>query len=165
VTALRKVKGDAAAEAWLLAVRANEPKDYPKNGPAVQAVAKGEIDVAFVNHYYVYRLRKEAAGAKFPVECFFPPGDLGAMMNVAGAGVVATSKAPRRAEELVAALLADEAQKVFALENFEYPLTGSVKLPEGIPEIAKLELPTLDLGSIDDLEGTMALLRKTKALP
>jgi iron(III) transport system substrate-binding protein len=165
VTAVRKVKGDAAAEAWLLGVRANEPREYPKNGPAVQAVAKGEVDVAFVNHYYLHRLRKEAAGAPFPAENFYPPGDLGAMMNVAGAAILKTSKAPRRAESLIEALLAEPAQVVFAHENFEYPLAGSVKVAPGVPEIATLRLPEIDVSSLDDLEGTLALLRKTKALP
>lgn len=53
VTALRVLEGDERAREWLEGVQANEPKVYEGNNPALDAVIAGEIDVAFINHYYL----------------------------------------------------------------------------------------------------------------
>jgi iron(III) transport system substrate-binding protein len=165
VSALRLVRGEEGTLAWLAGIQANEPRVYPKNGPTVQAVANGEIDVAFVNHYYLFTLKKEAAGKPFPVANFHPPGDLGGMMNVAGVGVLTTSKRKENAQKLVAFLLSAQAQKVFAHDNFEYPLAAGVQPSEGIPPLSELKLPQIELGSLSDVEATLKLIRKAGVLP
>lgn len=165
VSALRLARGDDRAVAWLEGIKRNEPRPYPKNSAALQAVARGEVDVAFVNHYYLHTVRREAGDAPFPVANYHPPGDLGAMMNVAGVGVLASSKARERAERLVAFLLSEEAQRTFASDNFEYPLAAGISAPDGVTPIAELKLPTLDLGALYDLEGTLAVLRRAGVLP
>ena len=165
VSALRLVRGPEATAAWLKGILANEPKTYPKNGPAVQAVASGEIDVAFVNHYYLFTTRKEAAGKPFPVANFHPPGDLGGLMNVAGVGVLKTSKKAELAQKFVAFLLSEGAQKVFAQDNFEYPLAAGVAVADGVTPLAELNLPQIELGSLSEVEATVTLLRDTGVLP
>jgi iron(III) transport system substrate-binding protein len=165
VSALRLKNGNEAAAAWLRGIVANEPRVYPKNGPAVQGVAAGEVDVAFVNHYYLYVQKKEAGDRPFPVKNYYPKGDLGGMMNVAGVGILTTSKKADAARRLIDWLLAEPAQKVFAHDNFEYPLAANVAPAPGIPSIAELELPSVELGALHDLEATLAMLRETKALP
>ena len=52
--------GDEATKAWLEAMQANEPKVYDGNAAALQAVAAGEVDVALVNHYYLFQAQAEA---------------------------------------------------------------------------------------------------------
>lgn len=165
VSALRLVRGEEVAAAWLTGIVANEPRVYPKNGPAVKGVASGEVDVAFVNHYYLFVQKKEAGDAPFPVANYYPPGDLGGMMNVAGVGILTTSKKAEAAKKVVHWLLGESAQKVFAHENFEYPLAAGVTPSPGIPPIAELNLPEVELGALHDLEATLKLLRDTKALP
>jgi iron(III) transport system substrate-binding protein len=59
VTALRVVKGDDFAREWLTKLKANDPTAYPNNLSAIQAVADGEIKIAFLNHYYLYRFLDE----------------------------------------------------------------------------------------------------------
>lgn len=164
VTALRTTKGESGAQAWLIGMKANEPRVYPKNTPAVKAVAAGEVDVAFVNHYYLHRLLKEAAGKPFPAANYHPAGDMGAMMNVAGIGIMKTSKAGATAAKLVAFMLSKEAQTVFANDNFEYPLAAGVKVSAGVTPLSELKLPKLELGKISDLQATLKLLKKTKVL-
>lgn len=165
VSALRLAKGEDAARQWLTAIVANEPRVYPKNGPAVKGVATGEVDIAFVNHYYLFVQKKEAGAAPFPVANYYPAGDLGGMMNVAGVGILDTSKKTAAAQRLVDWLLSEPAQKVFAHDNFEYPLAAGVAPADGIPPVTSLELPTVELGELHDLEATLKLLRETKALP
>ncbi|MFT7579398.1 MAG: iron(III) transport system substrate-binding protein [Myxococcota bacterium] len=169
VTAMRTLKDDAATKTWLSGVQANSPKVYPKNSPAVKAVAGGEIDVAFVNHYYLHRLRAEALAkdkdAPFPAANYHPRGaGAGAMMNVAGVGILASSKARPVAQKLAAFLLGETAQKHFTNASYEYPLVPGIPLNPAIPALETLKLPELDLGKLEDLEATMKLLRDAKVL-
>ena len=53
VTALRVLESEDVARTWLEGIQANEPKVYEGNAQALQGVAAGEIDVAFINHYYL----------------------------------------------------------------------------------------------------------------
>ena len=73
VTALRVTNGDDAAGAWLEGIQANEPKVYSNNTSIVQATADGEIDVGFVNHYYLFRFLAEE-GEGFKARNYFPTG-------------------------------------------------------------------------------------------
>jgi iron(III) transport system substrate-binding protein len=50
VTALRVLEGEDRARAWLEGIQANDPFEYPDNLTAVEGVASGEVQVAFVNH-------------------------------------------------------------------------------------------------------------------
>ncbi|MGB9738371.1 extracellular solute-binding protein, partial [Chloroflexus sp.] len=51
ITAMRVQLGEEATRKWLEGMIANEVKTYERNAAIVQAVAAGEIDVGFVNHY------------------------------------------------------------------------------------------------------------------
>jgi iron(III) transport system substrate-binding protein len=165
VSALRLTAGHDATATWLRGIVSNEPRVYPKNGPAVMGVANGEVDVAFVNHYYLFVQKREAGDRPFPVANHYPRGDVGGMMNVAGVGVLTTSKKSEAALKLVAWLLREPAQKVFAHDNFEYPLAAGVAPAAGIPPISELDLPKVELGALRDLEATLTMLRETRALP
>jgi len=165
VTALRKTRGDDAAEAWLRAIHANAPRTYASNSAAVKAVAAGEVDVAFTNHYYLHRLGLEAGPAGLPVANHYPAGDVGSMMNVAGIGVLASSRRQEAAARLVAFLLTEASQRTFAEDNFEYPLARGVAAAERVTPLADLRLPDVELGELRDLEATLGLLRKAGVLP
>ena len=164
VTAFRVVEGDDAARAWLEGVVANEPKVYEGNNPVVAAIATGEIEVGFVNHYYALQQAAEA-GPGFPVaNHFFSAGDPGALVNVAGAGVLTTSANPTAALAFVEFLLAEEAQTYFAEETFEYPLISGVEIDERLVPLDELEPPDIDLSDLSDLQGTLRLMSEVGIL-
>lgn len=165
VTAMVQERGETKTRAWLEAIQANEPKTYPKNTPAVEAVGSGEVDVALVNHYYLYRLKAEK-GDDFPVaNHYITSGDTGGLINVASVGILETSSKTEAAQKFVAFLLSEEAQKYFATETYEFPLIDGVKPYKGLPTLSKLNPPALDLTKITDLETTVKLLREVDALP
>ena len=164
VTALRKTQGEEAARNWLTCIQANEPNVYPKNTPIVAAAGAGEIDVGFVNHYYLHRFLKEH-GESFKARVAHPAaGDAGALINVAGAGILKTSAQPAVAEELLRFLLSDEAQTYFTTETYEYPLVDGVPVNSAIKPLADIKTPALDLGDLNDLQGTLNLLQSTGTL-
>lgn len=164
VTAYRLLQGEDAARAWLEGILANEPKVYENNTAIVQAVADGEIDVGFVNHYYLYRFLAEQ-GESFPARNYYPTdGGAGALVNIAGVGIVNTTDRREQAEILVRYLLDSSAQQYFADETFEYPLIPGITTNSLLVPLDQIKTPQLDLGNLDDLEGTLSLLQDVGVL-
>ena len=165
VTALRVGEGEDGARAWLEGMRANEAPEFPSNSSIVEAVGRGEVDAGLVNHYYLSRFLAEH-GDDFPARNYHTgPGDIGTLVNVAGAGVLKTSEATDAARRFLEFMLSEEAQRYYAETNAEYPLVASVEGAPGLRSIADLQPPAIDLSDLSDLEGTLRLLRETGVLP
>ena len=164
VTALRVIEGEEAAQAWLEAMIANDVQVYPKNTPIVAATGAGEISVGLVNHYYLLRFMAEDPEFK-AANFHFAEAGPGSMVNVAGAGIVDSCTNCEAAEAFVRYLLSQEAQDYFLSTTHEYPVVaGEVALPSGAVPLDTVALPDIDLSDLDDLEGTLALLRAVGAL-
>jgi len=163
VTALRIIEGEDRAREWLEGIQANEPNVYDGNSAALEAVASGEIDVAFINHYYLFqRLAEDPDTAA--ANHFMTDGDPGALVNVAGAGILNTAENDEAARELVAFLLGEEAQTYFATETYEYPLIDGMEADPALPSLGEIGSPELDLSELSDLEGTLELLQEVGIL-
>ncbi len=165
VTALRTTHGEDVAERWLRDMIANGAKAYPNNNAQLDAVASGEVDFGLVNNYYLLRRLAEEPG--FPVaQTFFADGDIGNLANVTGIGVLKTSRNQELMHRFIAFLLSDESQEFFTNDNHEYPITTTVRPHPSLAssEEALRAAPDVDLSSIDDLEGTLELLREVGLL-
>jgi iron(III) transport system substrate-binding protein len=163
VTAMRVTEGDDATREWIEGMIANDVQVFENNSSQVEAVSRGEVDLALVNHYYLLRFLAE--DPEFPVANKYLPGDIGGLVNVAGVGVVASTDQPAAAEQFVAYLLSDEVQNFFGSETNEreFPAVEGIEASD-LPTIAELDPPTIDLSDLDDLQGTLALLQETGAL-
>lgn len=159
VTALRITQGEDAARRWLTGVKSNGAQVYPKNSAIVEAVGKGEIQIGFVNHYYLLQLKREDPQIKAENH-FFKDADPGALVNVAGAGVLKTSKRADAARRFVEYLIGQDAQRYFATETFEYPLAQGIDADERLPKLSTLEPPKVDLNALRDLAATLKLLKE-----
>jgi iron(III) transport system substrate-binding protein len=164
VTAFRQLEGEDAARAWLEGMVANDPVTYASNTDAVEGVAAGEVDVALVNHYYLMRLLAENGPEYGVANHFFPGGDLGSLVNVAGAGIMASSQRSDAAATLIEYLVAEDAQTYFAEETYEYPLVEGMAADPGLPALDEIDSPEIDLNTLADLQGTVELMRDTGAL-
>ena len=165
VTAMRVSLGEEETRRWLEGIEANDPTVYPKNTPIVKAVADGEIDVGFVNHYYLFRFLQQE-GESFPARNYHPKGkDLGAVMLVNGAGILATSKNVENAQRFLDFMLSRVGQQYFASQTFEYPLVEGIATDRLLVPLDELELPDVDLSRLDDVEGTQQLLRDVGIIP
>ncbi len=163
VTAIRATEGDTAALDWLHGIVANDPVVFPKNTPIVEAAITGDIDAGFVNHYYL--LRQLADRPDVPAKNYFlKDGDPGALVNVAGAGILASSGRATAALEIVEFLLGVEAQRYFADSTLEYPLIAGVDPSPGLPPLDTIGTPDIDLSDLDDLAGTLRLLQEAGVL-
>jgi iron(III) transport system substrate-binding protein len=165
VTAMRLDVGEERTREWLEALKANDVKFYEKNTPVVEAVAAGEIQLGLVNHYYLYLVKEEQPDA--PIENKYLPGDdPGALVSVAGAGVLAGSDEEDAAVRFVEFLLADEQQRFYTeeAEEAEIPLVDGIEPREGVPSLDELAEsgPDVDLTRFGaELERTLELLNET----
>lgn len=162
VTVMRLAFGDDKTKTFLNALKANDVKTYEKNSAIVEALASGEIDLGLVNHYYLALLKKEQPDA--PVaNHFLTPGDPGAFVNVAGVGVLASSKKQDATAKFVDFLISDEGQRFYtttAAES-EFPLVAGIPGPDGLPSLTELlgdEVSVVDLGA--EASKTLDLLNE-----
>ena len=164
VTAMRTQLGEQATKGWLEGMIANETRTYEKNAAIVQAVAAGEIDAGFVNHYYLYQLQQEA-GDTLKVANYYPAdGDVGALINIAGVGILNTARSAGAAQQFVTYLLSEPGQRYFSEQTFEYPLAAGVQPDPRLKPLAEIKTPELDLNRLSDLQGTLKLLQEVGAL-
>jgi iron(III) transport system substrate-binding protein len=160
VSAMRLTVGDERTRAWLEGIKRNEPTLLENNIQTNEAIAAGEIDVGFVNNYYLGELKAERPG--FPVENhYLRPRDPGSLVNVSGAGIVAGSDRAAEAQRLVDFLLSEPAQRDFRERLFEYPLVEGIPAPEGSPPLEDLQGPDVDLRRLGGLlQSTLQLLNE-----
>ena len=128
-------KGEAVAEAWAKGFKANLARKPQGNDRSqVKAMYQGECDVSLGNTYY---MGKMATNEKKPeqkkwaaaVNVIFPnQGDRGTHVNISGTGVAKSAKNKANAIKLIEFLSGDAAQKIYAEDNFEYPIKAGVKL-------------------------------------
>ena len=165
VPATRVVKGEEFTEQWIRDLVSNNPRAYANNVAAIQAVANGEVQVAFLNHYYLYRFLAER-GDSFKVKnYFFDNADLGGLSLVSGAAVLESSKNKDAAEKFIQWMLQPKAQEYLAKNDYEYPMLEGVPADPALPPLSSLTAPDVDLSDLGDLRGSLELMRKTGILP
>lgn len=162
VTAMRVSEGEDVARDWLEEMLANDPVVFSNNTGAVEGVARGEVDLALVNHYYLHRFLAEDPDLN--VDNHYLPGDIGGLVNIAGVGILDTSDDQSAAEEFVRFLLGDDVQSFFGQETdaVEFPLVDGIDTPR-LPSLAELDPPQVDLSQLADLQGTLELLNEVNA--
>jgi len=133
---------------------------YPKNTPIVAGTAAGEVDVGFVNHYYLHRFLAEE-GEEFPARNYFlPGGGPGSLIMVSGAGILREADNKENGEKFLSFLLSIPGQQYFASQTFEYPVIEGVAVSNMLPDAAELSSQAIDipLADLADLQGTQDLL-------
>jgi iron(III) transport system substrate-binding protein len=164
VTAMRKVEGEDVARKWLEDMVANDTKVFTNNIAIRDAIANGEIDIGLINHYYVAEAVAEE-GEDYPVGVFFPPKrDLGSLINVSGAGILASSERTEKARKFVDYMLSEAGQKYYAEVTKEYPLAAGVQPDPALEPFDEIQAPEIDLADLAGLQETVKLLQETGAL-
>lgn len=127
--------GEDKAEAWLRGLKANLARRPQGNDRAqVKAIYEGLCDVTLANSYY---MGKMATNERQPeqkrwaraVRVVFPDQQgNGTHVNISGAAVTRSAKHREQALRLLEYLSSDEAQRLYAEQNFEYPVRPGVPL-------------------------------------
>jgi iron(III) transport system substrate-binding protein len=127
-------KGEAFAEQWLKGVKSNLAHK-PAGGDREQArdIASGKCDLALGNTYYMALMttneknpeQKKWAAA---IKLLFPNAkDRGTHVNISGMALAKHAPNKANAIKLMEFLASDEAQKLYATLNNEYPVSPKVQ--------------------------------------
>lgn len=163
VTAMRVLLGDDATLAWLENMVDNGVIAYDGNTAINQAVINGEVIFGITNHYYMFRFLADDPDAPIR-QHFFPSGDAGSLINIAGAAILSASEQPGLAQRLILYLLSHDAQNYFAETTYEYPLIGGIAIDERLTPLSAIEAPEIDLSNLNDLQGTIDMIEESGAL-
>lgn len=158
VSALRSIWGEEKTKAWLKGVHDLKPTVYPKNGVQVRAVSLGEIDMGWVNHYYLHKIRSGNPDLKALNYSFPTKGDAGNVMMLSGAAIGAHSDNVANAEALLSFLVSEEAQGVFASKLYEYPTRPGVPTHPEVPALTD-SVVRVDQSALTDVAPTLQMLR------
>ena len=148
-------KGEQAAEEWLKGVKANlVHKPSGNDRSQVKSVFAGECDLALGNTYYMGLMQtndKEPEQQQWAdaVKVLFPNAqDRGTHVNVSG--VFMAKNAPNREEalKLMEFLAGDEAQRVYAEVNHEYPVKPGVEPSERVQSWGALKADQVPLSEV-----------------
>lgn len=164
VTALINEKGEAFAQKWLSDLKKNDAKIYLKNSAIVEAIDKGEIDLGLVNHYYLWEVSTALGRAIKVKNGYFDTGDVGNLVNVSGAGILATSAMQEAAQELINFFTSQAIQELFVKQTHEYSLIPGTPSPQDLPSLQNLGSPLVDLGELVNIQKTQDLLIKVGLL-
>src|SRR5215204_2764420 len=159
VTAIRIMKGDDRAREWLEGMASNDVQLFDNNVLILDAAEDGVIALGLINHYYWYEQVAEEGLDAVPARLkFLPGGDPGALVNVAGVGVLEGSDHADEAQKFVDYLLSEKGQKYFADKTKEYPLVAGVPTAPDLPPLDTLQSPDIDLSDLDTLEQTLTMI-------
>jgi iron(III) transport system substrate-binding protein len=165
IAALVLERGEDGAITFLEGLAELDPRIEANNVAIVDAVGRGEVDAGLVNHYYgVIALEEDPT---LPIaNHFFPQGDLGSFVLVAGVGILdAGEDHAEQAQAFVDFLLSAPAQEYFASETGEYPLAGGVAPAEGLPDLSSVGIPGYDEGRLGEAIEDAARLIEESGLP
>ena len=158
VTAMRILEGDAATEDWLRRADKNA-KPYAGELGVVMGVERGEVDIGFANHYYTLRLKAGKPDAQ--VDLAFTHDDAGCLVNASGILALSEGELPIN---FIRYLLTQEVQSFLAREAYEIPLVSGSAPPQGLPPLASISPPAVNLTELADLRPTLDLMRKAGVL-
>ena len=163
VSVIRSTHGDERTKQFLIGLRDNAGSQvYQKSSQIVDAVAKGQVAMGIVNHYYVYR--HLATQPTAPLAVLMPDqkeGGMGAIMNVTGIGITKSSTHMDNAKLLIEFLVAQAGQKMFADLDKEYPLHPEVKADPALVDRKSFRAAQVPLTKLAELrEPTLTLIEQ-----
>jgi iron(III) transport system substrate-binding protein len=162
--------GIEKAEAWLKSVKNNLARKPQGNDRAqVKAIWAGECDISIGNTYYMGKMLKDPEQKAWAdsVRIVFPEFENGGThVNISGIALAKYSPNRENAIKLMEFLSSPEAQKIYALANFEYPIAPNTEPAElvknwgdftpdnvNLMDLAKLRSTALKLTEIVDFDG------------
>lgn len=147
--------GEEKAGAWLQGLKDNLARKPQGNDRSqVKSIKEGECDIALINSYYMGAMladpeQKEWADS---VYMLFPnQEERGTHVNISG--VALTQSAPNKdnAIKLLEFLSSDDAQRIYAEQNYEYPVKPGVAWSGLLQSWGDFKADPLPLSQVADL--------------
>jgi len=147
--------GEARAEQWLRALKANLARTAAGGDrDGARDIAGGICDLAVGNSYYVGLMRSGAGGPDqekwgAAIKVILPTFQGGGThVNVSGAAIAKNAPNRAAAVRFLEYLVSNEAQKIYAEANFEYPVKAGAQIHPIIAALGPLKVDPLPLTEI-----------------
>lgn len=154
--------GEEETRSWLEGIKANQARVAAGGDrDGARDIAAGVCDIAVGNSYYVGLMASGAGGPEQQawaeeMRVILPTFENGGtLVNISGAAVAAHAPNRDQAVQLLEYLVSDEAQKLYAEANFEYPVSPTAEVHPIIAAFGELQP--------DDLSLTEVLPHRTRA--
>lgn len=163
--------GQAYTTDYLTKLKANLARKPQGNDRAqAKAIWQGECDVAIANSYYMGKMidakGKDAEQNQWAAASYiiFPnQADKGTHVNVSTAAIAKYAPHKEAANALIAFLLSDKAQKMYADVNYEHPVNPDIEYSDLLKTWGQFKAETLSLQSIaDERETAMKLVDQVR---
>lgn len=149
--------GAEEAKKWLEGLKANLARKPQGNDRGqVKAIKEGECDVAIANTYYYGKMLDDPEQRAWAesVNIIFPnQNDRGMSMNISGMTLIKGAPNRENAVKLMEFLSDDEAQKIYAEVNYEYPVKPGVEWADNVKSWGTFKADQLPLSEIARLRA------------
>jgi iron(III) transport system substrate-binding protein len=147
--------GEAAAQGWLEGLKANLARKPQGNDRAqVKAIFAGECDISVGNTYYMAKMLADPEQVAWAdsVRIVFPTFEGGGThMNVSGIAMTKAAPNKENALALMEWLSGDQAQKIYAEANGEYPINPALTASDLVAswgEFTRDEIPLIEIAKL-----------------
>ncbi|WP_151343724.1 Fe(3+) ABC transporter substrate-binding protein [Rhizobium leguminosarum] len=147
--------GAEETEKWLTAVKANlARKAAGGDRDSAKDILGGICDIGIANSYYVGLMRSGKGGEEQvkwgdAIKVILPTfKNGGTQVNISGAAIAKHSPNKAEAVKLLEHLVSDEAQKIYAEANYEYPVKAGVAADPIIASFGELKIDSKPLSEI-----------------
>ncbi len=147
--------GVEETETWLTGLKSNlARKAAGGDRDGAKDIAGGICDIAIANSYYVGLMRSGKGGEEQvawgdSIDVILPTfKNGGTQVNVSGAAIAKNSKNKEAAVKLLEYLVSDEAQKIYAEANFEYPVKQGAPTDPIVQSFGELKIDQTPLTEI-----------------
>lgn len=147
--------GEAATETWLRGIKANlARKATGGDRDVARDILGGICEIGIANSYYVGLMRSGSGGPEQQkwgeaIKVILPTFEGGGtQVNVSGAAIAKHAPNPAAARKLLEYLVSDEAQRIYAEANFEYPVKPGVAAHPLIAALGRLQVDSIPLADI-----------------
>jgi len=155
-------QGEADTVTWLKGLKSNLARKPQGNDRAqVKAIKEGVCDISIGNNYYFGKMLndKEQSVWANAVHLTFPnQNNRGTHVNISGMALTQNAPNKENAIKLMEFLSQEQAQRIYADQNFEYPVNPNVEPSEQVQSWGKFKSDTLPLSDIAKLRKRAAQL-------
>ena len=160
IAAMRQLIGEEETEAWLNDLINNDVTFFGGHTDVRKAVGAGEFKLGLVNHYYYHLQRAEGGnvGVIYPDQ---GEEQTGLITNATAAAIVNGTENAAAAQAFLDFLVSPEGQKLFAEQNYEYPLLPGVELQADVQPLEDFRLAEVNVAeAAQDFDATFDLMEK-----
>lgn len=157
LASLLVARGEEFTTRYVRDLKANGLRVLANHTEVTNAVARGELPLGLVNHYYYVRKRAEGATSLHLVYPDQGPTDTGTVVTPISVAIVKGARHPNAARAFVDFILTPDGQLPMARQGQEFPLTPGAPLGDagvpGVRSIDQVKRPAAPFIKIAEMQG------------